>query len=903
MRYAKNKSLITILVTIMLLAFGMVSMGYAITFPDITDSYAKTEIMSLAERGVVSGYPDGTFRPKGLATRAEFASMLVRCKGMEQDRYAASKFNDIPMDAWHAGYVGALVKDGVTSGTSETTFSPDKYITREQIVVMLIRAMDLEDEAKSLMLDSSFTDTDQISPYARDYMGLAAKTGYVKGIHNVDGSFSFKPLENVERQALCLLLYEACHNKEMYTQRTKDLTETVIIPEEAPGVAPGTDETTGTSTEATTTPAVGGGGGGGGGGGPVATKIMVNSIDVTGADNVTTITNGSSLQMVASVLPTNATNKTVTWSVTNGTGSATIDVNGLLTAAGIGTVTVKALANDGSGVYGEKEITITNVASADKTALADAIAEAKINANAPAVSTDGTDVLPTEKWVTAEELAAYQAAIDAAQAVLEDTDATQAEVDQAITDLSAATETFNAAKEAGSYVEPANTEALAAAIAEANSNANAPAVSTDGTDVLPTQQWVTAEELKAYQDAIDAAQAVLEDADATQAEVDQAITDLATATETFNAAKEAGSYVEPADKTALEDAIAEAKINLAGTKESETGTDVLPTEKWVTAEELAAYQAAIDAAQAVLEDADATQAEVDQAITDLAAATETFNAAKEAGSYVEPANTEALAAAIAEAKINANAPAVSTDGTDVLPTQQWVTAEDKIAYQAAIDAAQAVLEDTDATQDQVDQAVADLAAATETFNAAKEAGSYVEPANKTALEDAIAEAKINLAGTKESETGTDVLPTEQWVTAEELAAYQAAIDAAQAVLEDTDATQAEVDQAITDLAAATETFNAAKEAGSKRPFINGYVYYEHSSSPIEDAVISFTYKGVTYFGTSGSNGYYEVYADVPTGFLRWYEIKCKYNGVEKEWTESTLFWITHDFYYYPRDFK
>ena len=50
----------------------------------------------------------------------------------------------------------------------------------------------------------------------------------------------------------------------MYTQRTKDLTETVIIPEEAPGVAPGTDETTGTSTEATTTPAVGGGGGGGG---------------------------------------------------------------------------------------------------------------------------------------------------------------------------------------------------------------------------------------------------------------------------------------------------------------------------------------------------------------------------------------------------------------------------------------------------------------------------------------------------------------------------------------------------------------------------------------------------------------------------------------------------------------
>ncbi len=56
--------------------------------------------------------------------------------------------------------------------------------------------------------------------------------------------------------------------------------------------------------------------------------------------------------MSAAVLPSNAANKTVTWSVANGTGQATISSTGLLKAVSNGTVTVKATANDGSGVYG-----------------------------------------------------------------------------------------------------------------------------------------------------------------------------------------------------------------------------------------------------------------------------------------------------------------------------------------------------------------------------------------------------------------------------------------------------------------------------------------------------------------------------------------------------------------------
>jgi uncharacterized protein YjdB len=90
-------------------------------------------------------------------------------------------------------------------------------------------------------------------------------------------------------------------------------------------------------------------------------SISVASITVTDAGSVTTVVNGSTLQMSAAVLPANATNPAVTWSVTNGTGSATINSSGLFTATGAGTVTVGATAADGSGVTGAKQITVSPV--------------------------------------------------------------------------------------------------------------------------------------------------------------------------------------------------------------------------------------------------------------------------------------------------------------------------------------------------------------------------------------------------------------------------------------------------------------------------------------------------------------------------------------------------------------
>lgn len=94
---------------------------------------------------------------------------------------------------------------------------------------------------------------------------------------------------------------------------------------------------------------------------PIPSTILVNSIDVWGTGGATTIaTNGGTLQMLKKTLPTNAADTSATWSRINGTGTADISAGGLLTALTNGTVTVRATANDGSAVYGEEVITISN---------------------------------------------------------------------------------------------------------------------------------------------------------------------------------------------------------------------------------------------------------------------------------------------------------------------------------------------------------------------------------------------------------------------------------------------------------------------------------------------------------------------------------------------------------------
>ena len=89
-------------------------------------------------------------------------------------------------------------------------------------------------------------------------------------------------------------------------------------------------------------------------------EIMVTSITISAEGGATSMVTGGELQFSASVLPMEATNPSVTWSIVNGSGSATISSGGLVTAVSAGTVQVVATATDGSMVSDTFSLTIAN---------------------------------------------------------------------------------------------------------------------------------------------------------------------------------------------------------------------------------------------------------------------------------------------------------------------------------------------------------------------------------------------------------------------------------------------------------------------------------------------------------------------------------------------------------------
>ena len=92
-------------------------------------------------------------------------------------------------------------------------------------------------------------------------------------------------------------------------------------------------------------------------------ETRITAITVTGTGDASTITvDGALLQMVAVTVPAKVTNAKITWTVTDGTGTATISVNGVLTPLTNGDVTVTAGANDGSMITATKVITLSNQA-------------------------------------------------------------------------------------------------------------------------------------------------------------------------------------------------------------------------------------------------------------------------------------------------------------------------------------------------------------------------------------------------------------------------------------------------------------------------------------------------------------------------------------------------------------
>lgn len=215
-------SVLAILLVLSAFSFGSTTLA-AGNFSDISNSYAQQEIEALVEAGIISGFDDGTFRPKESMTRAQLAKVLVLSLGLEEDPVAASIFTDVATTSWYSGYIGALYNSGITKGTTETTFSPHANVTREELAVFFVRAFNLEEAAKKVDVAASLTDSNQVSAWAKQHVSLAFRIGFINGIKNQDESYRFEPNAYADRQALARLAYEFHVNKDKYVTAAQKL--------------------------------------------------------------------------------------------------------------------------------------------------------------------------------------------------------------------------------------------------------------------------------------------------------------------------------------------------------------------------------------------------------------------------------------------------------------------------------------------------------------------------------------------------------------------------------------------------------------------------------------------------------------------------------------------------------
>jgi xyloglucan-specific exo-beta-1,4-glucanase len=130
--------------------------------------------------------------------------------------------------------------------------------------------------------------------------------------------------------------------------------------------------------------------------------VLTTGIAVTAeGGNPTIAQKGGSLQLLATVTPANATNKTVTWSLDN-TGLATLSLTGMLTAKNSGTVRVRATANDGSAVFGELEVTIKSQVVTSVAESPDPAFKIYPNPATTVVVIEGVQVINTVEIITTD---------------------------------------------------------------------------------------------------------------------------------------------------------------------------------------------------------------------------------------------------------------------------------------------------------------------------------------------------------------------------------------------------------------------------------------------------------------------------------------------------------------------
>lgn len=176
--------------------------GETVVTPIFTDvpatAYYADAVAWAVANGITSGTDENTFSPNAPCTRAQVVTFLWRAMGSPEPR-SAGTFTDVNASSYYAKAVRWALENGITSGTSATTFEPNAVCTRAQVVTFLMRALDGRSYGSA-----GFADVAASSYYA-DAVAWAVANGITDGT----GATTFSPDTQCNRAQIVTFLYRA----------------------------------------------------------------------------------------------------------------------------------------------------------------------------------------------------------------------------------------------------------------------------------------------------------------------------------------------------------------------------------------------------------------------------------------------------------------------------------------------------------------------------------------------------------------------------------------------------------------------------------------------------------------------------------------------------------------------
>lgn len=173
----------------------------SLKFNDVSENYwGKNSIIKLADKGIVKGYSDGTFKPYKDITRGEFISLVNKSFGFSKK--SSVKFKDVLSDSWCYDAISVAVGEGYTNGYPDGTFRPNAEMSRAEAATFLTRIFMKTNSEK---VESRVDFKDNLPAWAKDSINYVVEKGYMKGYP--DGTFQAN--KSITRAEVCSLIDNA----------------------------------------------------------------------------------------------------------------------------------------------------------------------------------------------------------------------------------------------------------------------------------------------------------------------------------------------------------------------------------------------------------------------------------------------------------------------------------------------------------------------------------------------------------------------------------------------------------------------------------------------------------------------------------------------------------------------